>query len=303
MTMKCVNIEWGGEKHKICPALGAPEEQARFNLQAADQALAAAQAGLDELLGGADADAVRAARANVWAAAAQRDAAQAQLDLLLAGATDEQIDATEAQVAQARVALEMAELSLEKTFLRASFDGVIAAANVTAGEMASAGLPAVTLVDASRFRTIVSVDEIDVGRLSRGQTAQVTLDAFPDTAIPGTVARIAPAASFEGGVVYYDVTVEMASTEAPVRADMTANVTIDVEELDDVLTIPTWVVRVDRDTSQTYVLRQTGNEDETERVDVALGVRHEGVVQVLDGLAEGDVIVWVQDTSFSFGHP
>jgi HlyD family secretion protein len=113
------------------------KEQARYDLYAAEKALAAAQAGLDELLAGADADQIRAAQANVWAAAARRDAAQAQLDLLLAGATEEQIADVEAQVAQARAALELAELSLENATLRAPFDGVVAAVNVTAGEMSS----------------------------------------------------------------------------------------------------------------------------------------------------------------------
>jgi multidrug efflux pump subunit AcrA (membrane-fusion protein) len=166
--------------------------------------------------------------------------------------------------------------------------------------MASAGLPAVTLLDASKFRITVGVDEMDVGRLAEGQVAQVTLDAFPDIAITGTVERIAPVATFEGGVVYYDVLIGLASTDAPIRADMTANATIVVEELTDVLKIPTWVVRVDRSTGQTYVHRQVGGD--VERVDVTVGARHEGVAQVLDGLSEGDEVVWVQDsTPFGFG--
>jgi HlyD family secretion protein len=264
--------------------------------------VAAARARLDELLAGADADQVRAAQSNVWAAAAQRDAAQAQLDLLLAGATDEQIADAEAQVAQARAALRAAELSMEDAALRAPFDSVVAEVDVTAGQMASAGLPAVTLLDTSQFRVAVRLDEIDVGRLAEGQTARVALDPLPGVQIRGTVERIAPVATLEGGVVYYDVDLALAPTDAAIRADMTANATILVQEFTDVLKIPTWVVRVDRDTGQTYVHRQVG--DEIERVDVALGVRHEGFAQVLDGLAEEDEVVWVSDSaSFEFRHP
>ena len=312
MTIKCVTFTWLGEERTICPALGTPEEQARYNLHAADKALSAAQVQLDELLAGADTDQLRAARANVSAAAAQRDAAQAQLDLLLDGATGEQIAAVEAQVTQARAALEQAELSLEYATLRAPFDGTVATVNVTAGEMASAGLPAITLVDTSRFHITVGVDEMDVGRLAEGQAVEVTLDAFPDATITGTVERIAPAATLEAGVVYYDVIIGLAPTDAAIRADMTANVTIVVEELTGVLMIPTWVVHVDRSTGQTYVHRQVGDAGRsgqsltettgnTERVDVELGVRYEGVAQVLDGLSEGDVAVWVQESIFNFG--
>jgi len=303
-TMECVTFTWQGQERTICPALGVFEEQSRYNLEAADKALAASHARFDELLAGADADQIRAVRANVWAAAARRDATQAQFDLLREGATDEQIAAAEARVAQAQAALEQAELSLEQATLCAPFDAIVAAVNVTAGEMAST-LPAIMLVDSSRFRITVSVDEMDVGRLAEGQTAQVTLDAFPDIVITGAVERIAPAATLEGGVVYYDVVIGLAPTAVPVRADMTANATIVVEELTGVLMIPTWVVRVDRSTGQTYVHLRVPDEDivegGVERVDVALGVRHEGAAQVLDGLSEGDEVVWVQDsTLFDF---
>jgi len=301
MTLQCFGFTLPtGEKRKICPALGAPEEQARFNLEAADKALAAAQARLDELLAGADSDEVRVSQSDVWAAAAQRDAAQAQLDLLLAGATEAQIADAEAQVAQARAALEGAELSLEQAALLAPFDGVVANVNVKVGEIASAGVPAITVLDTSAFRASVIVDEIDVGLLAEGKTADVTLDALPDVVIAGTVERVAPVATLEGGIVYYDVTVALEPTDAPIRADMTANVTVIVQELSDVLTVPTWVVRVDRSTGQTYVQRKAG--DEVERVDVELGVRYEGRAEVLNGLSEGDEIVWVPESSpFDFG--
>jgi multidrug efflux pump subunit AcrA (membrane-fusion protein) len=138
-----------------------------------------------------------------------------------------------------------------------------------------------------------------VGRLVEGQAAQVTLESRPDIEIAGTVERIAPAATIDGGVVNYQVIIGLAPTDVPVRADMTANVTVVVEELNDVLTIPTWVVRVDRNTGQTYVHQRTG--DDVERVDVKLGVRHEGFAQVLDGLAEGDEVVRLpESTPFDF---
>jgi HlyD family secretion protein len=303
MTMKCVTfkIPGTGQKKTICPALGAPEEQARYNLNLADKSLAAAQARLDEVLSGADVDAVRSARANVAAAEAQRDAAQAQLDKLVAGATAGQTAAAKAQVAQAEAALELAELALEKATLYAPFDGVVAAVNVTAGEMAPAGLPAITLLDTSEFHMTVGVDELDVGRLEVGQEVQVGLDAIPEADLAGVVERIAPAATFEGGVVTYDVVIALEKTDVPIRVDMTANATIVVEELSDVLKIPTWVVRVDKDTGQMYVNQREG--EEIVRTDIELGVRYEGIAQVLGGLSEGDEAIWVEESGFGFRHP
>jgi HlyD family secretion protein len=270
-------------------------EQAAYDLYTAEKSLAAAQAALDDLQAGAKADDLRAAQANVEAALAQQDAAQARLDLLLAGATEEQIADAEAQVERARAAVEQAELGIERAALCAPFNGTVAKVNVSAGEMAPVTSPAVTLLGTDGFRVDITVDEIDVGRLAVGQAAQVTLDALPDVTLDGTVGRIAPAATLaQGGVVTYDVIVALAPTDAPIRTDMTANVTIVVDELADVLTIPTWVVRVDRTTGQTYVHQEIGGK--IERVDVTLGVRYEGVAEVIGGLHEGDKVIWMQES-------
>jgi HlyD family secretion protein len=284
----------------FCPLLGVPEEQARAQLQAANEALEAARARLDQTRAGADQDQLSAAEANVAAAAAQRDAAQAQLDLVLEGATSGQVTAAEANVEQAQASLRQAELALEQAMLKAPFDGVVAAVNISVGQQATAGLPVVTLVDPSRFHVTIAVDELDVGQLTKGQTARLSFDALPDTVVTGTVGHIADAAALDGGVVTYDVRIDLAPTDAPIRADMTTSASIVVEEISDTLKIPSWAVYVDRDTRQYYVQRRTG--DGIERVDVKLGVRNEGVAQVVDGLSAGDEIVRVPESSqFDFG--
>lgn len=287
-------------EREICPLLGVPEEQSRYRLEAADEALEAARARLEEVKDGASQNQLRAAQANVASAASQRDAAQAQLDLLLEGPAEEQIAAAEGRVAQARAAVRQAELVVEQAVLEAPFDATVAAVHVETGQQASTGLPAVTLVDASGFHITVAVDELDVGRLAKGQTARLTFDALPNARVTGTVQHIAEAAGGDEGVVTYDVRIDLEPTDAPIRADMTTNATIVVEELTDVVTIPTWAVRVDRDTGGYYVNRRTGND--LERADVTLGARSEGVAQVLDGLAPGDEIVRVPESSpFDFG--
>ncbi|MGD9030444.1 MAG: efflux RND transporter periplasmic adaptor subunit, partial [Anaerolineae bacterium] len=279
----------------ICPLLGVPEEQTRYQLEAADEALEAARARFEETEAGATASQLRAAESNVSAAAANLDIAQAQRDLLLEGAAEAQIEGAEALVTQAQASLEQAELAVERSTLRAPFDGIVAAVNIAAGEQAAAGLPAVTLLDASKLHVIIAVDELEIGELAEGQSARLTLDALPNTVVSGTVTRVAEAAALDGGIVTYDVRIDLAPIEAPIKADMTASATIVVEELEDVLRIPTWVVRVDSDTGQTYVHRLVG--EQPERVDVRLGARYEGITEVLDGLAEGNVVVRLPEES------
>jgi HlyD family secretion protein len=281
---------------------GTEKEQANYDLFTAKEELAAAEAQLEDLLAGSDQDELRAAQANVAAAAAQRDASQARLDQLLAGPTEQDVSEAEAQVEQAQVAVELAELSLRNASLRAPFSGTVSEINLTPGEVSPAQQPPIVLVDSSALHITISVDELDISQLEKGQTAEVTVEALPETTVSGKIKSIAPIATIESGVVTYDVWIDLVSTDAPLRTDMTANATVVVEQLTDVLKIPTWVVQVDRDTGRPFVERRVG--DEIERVDVELGARHEGVVQVLSGLSEGDEVVRREESAtFDFGPP
>lgn len=238
------------------------------------------------------------------AAWASVESAKAQLERAMSGPTEEEITIAEAAVEQARAALEAARRSLEKAVLKAPFDGVVSAVNVTAGEMAPTARPAVVLVDISALQMTVNVDEMDVARLRVGLPVEITLDALPDVTLTGRVDRIGPAATVVEGAVAYPVVIVLDPTDAPVRVGMSANVTIRVEELTDQLLIPNWVVRIDQTTGQTYVYRRTADGG-LERVDVRLGVRYEGYSQVLEGLNEGDVLVLPQNSGARsrFGFP
>ena len=281
---------------------GTEKEHANYDLYTAKQQLAAAEARLDDLLAGADRDQLRAAQANVEAAVAQRDAAQAQLDQILSGATEEEIAEAEAQVDQARAALELAKHTLSEATMRSPFDGVIVEINMTPGEVPPTLEQPIVLVDDSTFHISVAVDELDVSQLKEGQDVEIAIEALPEAKVMGTVESMSPVANLESGVVAYDVIIALDTSEAQLRADLSANATIIANRLSDVLKIPGWAVRVDRETGQTYIHRRDG--DEIRRVDVELGVRHEGVVQVLSGLSAGDEVVQLAEgTIFDLDGP
>jgi HlyD family secretion protein len=322
-TLKCQTVTLpDGRKQEVCPGLGTFEEQARYNLYAADEAVEAAQAQLDQLLAGptkeqidtgnanvaaaaaqrdaaqaqldmlqvgATAEQLAAARANVTAFSAQRDAAQAQLDLLLAGASVYQIAAAQANVDQAQVTLETAQAELKKATLIAPFDGLVTAVNVQPEQTAPAALPALTLVDVSELRILVNVDEIDVARIVESQDVTIRVDALPGQAITGRVRRVSPAANQIGGVTVYQVTIALDNTDLPLRIGMSATASITIEELEDVLLVPNWAIRFDRETGRTFVNLLRG--DQIDEVLVEIGVRGQDVSQVLSGLQAGDLVV------------
>ena len=288
---------------KICPALGAPEEQARYALAVADASLAAAQAELEELQAGADADQVRAVQANVATAAAQQDAAQAQLDLLLAGSTEEEIETAQASVDDASVALEQARLRLEKATLTAPMDGTITLLDVQPGEIASANQPVVVLSDLANLEVEVNLDETDVARVAIGQEAIVTVDAFPGVEMVGTVTYVASVGQSESGVVLYPVTVRLNPSDPspgsgqapspgsgqalPVRAGMTADVEIATASQEDAMIVPLRAVHTEG--GHAYVDRLV--DGQVERVEVALGLVTDAEIEITSGLSEGDEVI------------
>lgn len=320
-----------GKTEEICPGLGTPEEQARYNLHAAEAALEAAQAQLDQLLAGATDEQIAAAQASVAAAAAQRDAAQAQLDLLLAGSTEAQVAAARAQLAQAqatlttliegpteeqlarataqveqaRIALEEARDRLADATLRAPFSGLVSQVRVETGERVMAGAPVLTLTDLSAVEVELTVDQVDIGQVTAGQTARVTLETWPDATIPATVTRIAPQADLSTGVVNYRVYLALDfegtdfaiaySDAAPdarlIRPYMTANAEIVTARVTNALLVPNRAIQADRSTGQYRVERWDAATGQAEQVPVTLGVRNATYAQVSDGLQEGDVVL------------
>ncbi len=277
-----------GEEEEVCPTLGPLEEEARYSLHAANEALAAAQKQLDALRAGTG-DRIRAAEAAVLAAMAQRDIAKAQLDMLLAGPTEAELAAAEANVKQAQAAMDAALLALAKATLVAPFDGVVARVNVEPGEFVGPQMPVILLVDDSQFTIEADVDEADIGMVEVGQEAQITLDAFPGRGLVGRVAVIAPSATLDMGVVSYRVTIEIGPTDLPLRGGMTANVEIVRERREGVLLVPNRAIWIDSETGQPFVEKLVNGEPVV--TVIKQGMANEQFSEVLDGLQAGDQLL------------
>jgi HlyD family secretion protein len=225
--------------------------------------------------------------------------AQAALDKLKGGPSEDDIRIAELQVSQAQAALELAQNNLEDAQITASWDGVVAAVNLRAGEPAAGGLPAIVITDVSRYHLNVSVDEVDIARVASGQPVTVTLDALPDLSFSGQVERIAPAATVNAGVVSYAVRIALDAADARVRAGMTATADIVVDEARGVVLVPNWAIRRDRDTGQAYV--GVLKDGEIEDVPVELGLRNDQFSEAKSGVREGDVVaVSTAREQFSF---
>ena len=216
---------------------GWMEEQAILRVNAANEAVAAAQAALDQLKSGASPELVQAYNSAIGVASQQRKAAEAQLALLQAGATKAQVDAAMAQVDQAKAGLEAAKAALaaaqaqlDQATLKAPFAGTIVSLSTEVGEVVTPGAPVLVLVDESKWRMQTNdLSETDVVLVRPGQSVTATLDAFGDQTFHGVVTEIASIAETNRGNTTYAVTMHLDSTDAPLRWGMTAFVDIDVK--------------------------------------------------------------------------
>lgn len=241
---------------EVCPLFGPIEEQTRQQLDAARLNQQAAQAGLEALQNGATPAQRQAANAQIGVAQANLAIAQAQLELLRAGATPEQIRLAEVAVEQAQVGVqqaevrivqaeagvvvaetavslaqtgvESAELALERTFLRAAFDGTVVSVALSVGELAAPGFPVVTLANFGAWQIeTIDLTELDVALVAEGSAVTVRVDALPDVELEGVVTAVALLPTLARGDVAYTVTIDLLETaDLPLRWGMTAFVDI-----------------------------------------------------------------------------
>ena len=236
----------------------------------------------------------------IASAQAQLAQAQAGLNLLLEGAGASSVRSAELQLALTESQRDRTRLLFKDTSLTAPHAGLVAAVNVQAGARSPSDKPAIVLVDDGSLHLDIAVDEVDVARLTVGQTVTVTLDALPELTLRGRIDRIASLATNLAGVVSYSVRVVLVDTDPSVRVGMTASALVVTERRVSVLVVPNWAIRIDRDTGQAYVpvQRATG----VVEVAVTLGLRNESVSEVLSGVNEGDVLVLVEGQGL-FGSP
>jgi HlyD family secretion protein len=218
-------------------------------IAASEQAVRAAQADLDRLLGGADADERAAARAQLAqaqanlealrggarasaldAAQAGVDAAQARLAETLAGAPERRLAVARAQISSAEAALALAKLNLADMELTAPFAGVVAAVDLKANEYVAAGSVAVRLADLSAWQIeTTNLTELSVAKTYEGAPATITFDALPGVTLPGKVSRIKGFGENRQGDITYRVTVMPDKLDPRLRWNMTAAVSITVK--------------------------------------------------------------------------
>lgn len=248
--------------------------------------------------------AVEEARALLAEATAQAELAESQLRRRQALAREglvaaEELEAADnaarlatARVQRARAQLEAATIQRGYAEIKAPIGGTVTSIATREGETVAASFAVptfLTIMDLTRLQVEAYVDEVDIGRVSVGQKATFSVDAFPGEEFEATVDAIIPQAKIRDNVVNYTVILDITGGKKELlRPDMTASVTITTGTQQDVLVLPSRAIQRDTD-GRPYVLVEEAGKPV--RREISIGEVRGEEVRVRAGLSEGEEVI------------
>jgi HlyD family secretion protein len=230
------------------------------------------------------------------AALTRRDSSKAQI-----GVDAARLKQARAQVLQAEASLKQLEEQLSYTTIVAPMDGEILSRDVEVGAAVSSILvlgSTATLVmtegDTSEVYVQGKVDEADIAHVYMGQPARIKVESFRDRLFYGKVTKISPMGVEKDNVTTFEVRVSINNAGGELKAQMTANAEIMLDEHKGVLTVPENAVSYDKDKNASVDVPDKSKKDGTRKVAVKVGLSNGSVTEILSGLKEGDQVVLQQ---------
>jgi HlyD family secretion protein len=156
-------------------------------------------------------------------------------------------ESNQAAFKQAQATLDRAKINLAYATIYAPINGVVINRAVNVGQTVAASFSSPTLYtianDLSKMQVLTTVDESDIGRISIGQEATFTVDAYPDETFRGTISQIRLAPVSVQNVVNYTVVIDFNNVGLKLMPGMTANVKVLVASTRAVLRVPNMALR------------------------------------------------------------
>lgn len=194
--------------------------------------------------------------------------------------------AAETKQNKAHDAMRKAQEDLKDATLIAPISGVVVKSDITTAGAHITTSQTITVADLENLVFTVDVDESDIGNVKAGQRVNITLDAYPNRPIEGTVERIAVISrGAEGGGTVFETTVDLRKiSEINLRMGMNGDGEIVIEEKDNILAVPNEAVI---DENAIFVIR----DGRREKRSVRTGIVSDTKTEIVEGLSEGDVVV------------
>jgi HlyD family secretion protein len=230
------------------------------------------------------------------AALNKRDSAKAQI-----GVDTAKLKQARAQVMQSQASLKQLEEQLSYTTIVAPMDGVILSRDVEIGDAVSSILvlgSTATLVmtegDVNQVYVQGKVDEADIAHVYMSQPARIKVESFRDRVFNGKVTKIAPLGVEKDNVTTFEVRVSIDNPGGELKANMTANAEILLDEHKGVLTVPENAVSYDNQKNAFVDIPDKNQKEGFRKIPVKVGLSNGSVTEIASGLKEGDQVVLQQ---------
>lgn len=230
------------------------------------------------------------------AALTRRDSSKAQI-----GVDTAKLKQARAQVMQSQASLKQLEEQLGYTTIIAPMDGVILSRDVEIGDAVSSILvlgSTATLVmtegDTKEVYVQGKVDEADIAHVYMGQQARIKVESFRDRLFYGKVTKIAPMGVEKDNVTTFEVRVSINNPGGELKANMTANAEILLDEHKGVLTVPENAVTYDGQKNASVEIPDKSQKDGKRKIPVKVGLSNGAVTEIVSGLKEGQQVVLQQ---------
>jgi HlyD family secretion protein len=223
----------------------------------------------------------------------KQNVSKAQVTVLKA-----KIAQSKAQVAEDEANLKQLEEQLSYTDIVSPIDGIVLSRDVEMGDavssilvLGSSATLVMTLGDTSEVYVKGKVDESDIGRVYLGQPARIKVESFKDKTFNGKVTKISPMGVEKDNVTTFEVRVSIQNPGGELKAEMTANAEIILEEHKNVLQIPEGAILYDKDKKASVEIPDPKGKEGKDKIAVNIGISNGAKTEVLSGLKDGDQVV------------
>lgn len=233
------------------------------------------------------------AQSTVDVAENKRRAAEGQLAVSRA-----RVSEARAQVAQSQAAADRAAEDLSNASIKSPIRATVLTRDVELGSPVSSILNlganatlVMTLGDIDQVFVRGKVDEADIGQVRLGQTARIRVETFRDRVFTGRVTQISPMGVEKDNVTSFEVRVSIDNPGKALKANMTANAEVVLEEHPNSIIVPEAAVIYDNQKHPFVDLADPASKTGRRRVPITLGVGDGTKTQVLEGVKVGDRVV------------
>jgi HlyD family secretion protein len=223
----------------------------------------------------------------------RQNVARAQLSV-----SEAKLAQAKAEVSQAQAAVDRAEEELNYATIRSPIHGMVLSRDVEIGSpvssiinMGAAATLVMVLGDISQVYVRGKVDEADIGVVKLGQPSRIKVETFKDKTFDGKVTQISPLGVDKDNVITFEVKVSINNPGGELRANMTANAEIVLEEHKNVLLLPESAVIYDAKRNASVEIPSPNQQKGKDKRSIKAGISNGTRTEVLEGLSEGEKVI------------